>query len=363
MPKIKRYIDCAIPIDACNLRCHYCYITQKRKFKSSIQPFTHSIEEYKRAFSIERLGGICLINMCAGGETLLSNEILPIIKELAQMGHYISIVTNGTLTKRFLEISKWDDCIKSHIFVKFSLQYLEMIRYGWLERFANNVNMIKNANVSFTVEITPSDELIPYIDEVKKYCIDSFGALCHVSIARDERTTDWQVLSNLDFESFKNTWKVFDSCLFDFKSQLFYVKRKEFCYAGDWSIVVDFESGEIKHCNYSSAIGNLFDFSKAIDFRAIGKNCPSPHCYNGHSFLSLGAIPEINSVSYDMVRNRKAIDGTEWLQPEMKKIMQCRLEESNRQYGSFKKWKVSSNHRVYRSIRRKISKVKNKIVQ
>ena len=363
MPEIKRYIDCGVPIETCNLRCHYCYITQKKLFSKTVTKFKHSVEEYKKAFSFERLGGACLINLCAGGETLLSDEVLPIVKMLAELGHYIMIVTNGTISKRFEEISEWSEIIRSHIFIKFSLQYLEMVRLGWLDRFARNVNLMRNASVSFTVEIIPSDELIPYIDEVKEYCMNSFGALCHVSIARDERTPDWRVLSDLDFESYKKVWGCFDSALFDFKSELFYVKRKEFCYAGDWSVVINFDNGDIKHCNYSDVIGNIFDFSKPIKFTAIGKCCPSPHCYNGHSFLALGDIPEINSVTYDMVRNRKTIEGSEWLQPEMKEIMQCRLEESNKQYNSLKKWKVSSNHRVYRNIWRKLSKVKYKVVK
>ena len=63
MSKIKRFIDCYIPTETCNLRCHYCYITQKRKFNAKIAEFNHDAKYIRKALSVERLGGICLLNM------------------------------------------------------------------------------------------------------------------------------------------------------------------------------------------------------------------------------------------------------------------------------------------------------------
>ena len=55
----------------------------------------------RKALSKERLGGICLINFCGGGETLLPPEIVKYIRVLLEEGHYIMIVTNATVSKRF----------------------------------------------------------------------------------------------------------------------------------------------------------------------------------------------------------------------------------------------------------------------
>lgn len=363
LKRIKRFIDCYIPTETCNLRCHYCYIAQKHKFHNKLAHFSHSLDEIGKAFSVNRMGGICLINFCAGGETLLSDEVLPVVVQLINQGHYVMIVTNGTLKPRFEEISQLPENIKSHLFIKFSLHYLEMKRLNWLDRFAKNVLLMKNSKVSFTVEVTPSDELIPYIQELKEYCISRFGALCHLTIARDDRTGGIDVLSRLDFDSYKSVWQQFDSELFRFKSEIFYKKRPEFCYAGDWSIYVNLETGNINQCYCGKSIGNLFDFSQPISFEAIGKKCSLPHCYNGHAFLSIGDIPEINSTTYDLTRNRQCLDGTEWLQPEMKVIMHSRLQESNKEYSAYKKWRINSDHRVYKRISGRLSSLKHRILK
>ena len=120
MDKIKRYIDIYIPTETCNLRCHYCYIAQLKKFNSKIAKFSHSPEEMRKALSKKRLGGVCLINFCAGGETLFSAEVLPVVRELLLEGHYVMIVSNGTISKRFDEIAELPEDLRSHLFIKFS---------------------------------------------------------------------------------------------------------------------------------------------------------------------------------------------------------------------------------------------------
>lgn len=366
MDKIKRFIDCYIPTETCNLRCHYCYIAQNRKFNNKILKLKESYDNIKKAFSKERLGGTCLINLCAGGETLISDDVLPLVKILIENGHYVMIVTNGTITKRFQEISKWTDEIKSHLFIKFSFHYLELLRLNILENYFENINLMKRNKVSFTVEITPSDELIPYIDEVKKICMEKLGALCHVTIARDDRTNGIEHLSKYKFDDYKKIWGSFDSKMFDFKTSIFYQKRNEFCYAGDWSIYVNINTGVIKQCYCGKIIGNIYDLSKPIYFQAVGKQCTLAHCYNGHAFLTLGDIPSIDGVSYADTRNRVCIDGSEWLQPQMKCIMQSRLQESNKQYNTFKMFKINHQADSFREFMstfefyQKLHDIKNK---
>ena len=181
MDAIKRYIDIYIPTETCNLRCHYCYIAQKKKFSNKVALITHSPAEIRNALSRQRLGGRCLLNFCAGGETLLSECILPIVKALLLEGHYVMIVTNGTITKRIEEVSSWPKELLEHLVFKFSFHYLELKRLGWIEMFVANVKRVKGAGASFTIEVTPSDELIPYIEELKDTCLKYFGALCHVT--------------------------------------------------------------------------------------------------------------------------------------------------------------------------------------
>ena len=125
MDKMKHFIECTIPIEACNLRCPYCYVSQhdklgKNNYENLCITKEHDLSEFRRAFHSERWGGLCLINLCANGETLLYKDIVLVIKALLEEGHYVSIVTNGTLTTKFEEISKLPEALKKHLFIKFS---------------------------------------------------------------------------------------------------------------------------------------------------------------------------------------------------------------------------------------------------
>ena len=76
-------------------------------FTNKTRKIEYTPEYIRKALSIERLGGTCMINLCAGGETLLSKDIVPITKELLEEGHYVMIVTNGSITSRFNEIAEF----------------------------------------------------------------------------------------------------------------------------------------------------------------------------------------------------------------------------------------------------------------
>lgn len=330
MEKVVKFIDCYIETETCNLKCHYCYIALRNKFKNRIIELERSPKEIQSALSKERMGGICLINLCAGGETLLGETILPTVKALLEEGHYVMVVTNGTMTKRFDEIITWDKALLSHLFIKFSFHYLEMIRLNIMDTFIGNVKKIAQSGCSYTVEVTPNDELIPHIDEVKKVCVDNFGAACHVTIARDDRTGGIELLSEHSLPEFYDIWSTFDSKLLDFKYSIFKKKRTEFCHAGMWSYWVDLNTGEYKQCYTGDTLGNIYENcdEKLVEC-PVGTKCGLAHCYNGHAFLTLGDIPGVDTVTYAETRNRMEGTDNEWLRPEMKAAMSCKLYETN----------------------------------
>ena len=142
MDKMKRYLDCYIPTETCNFKCHYCYIAQHNQFSNKIVKFEHSPEFIAKALSKERLGGTCLINLCAGGETLIAEEVIEVTKEILKQGHYVMIVTNGSLTKRFEKIAEFPKDLLKHLFFKFSFHYQELVRLKMLDRYFENVKMM-----------------------------------------------------------------------------------------------------------------------------------------------------------------------------------------------------------------------------
>ena len=334
MDKIKRYIDCYVPITTCTLRCHYCYITQHGLFANKVPKFKYSVETVRKALSKERLGGICLINMCAAGETLISTELLGYVRALLEEGHYIMIVTNATISKRFDEIAAFPPELLKRLFFKFSYHYLELKERNILDRFFSNIKKVRDAGASFTLEVTPSDELVPFIEEMNRKAVEELGAVPHVTIARDERNPDiLPILTDMSRDEYRKIWGQFDSVMFDYKMTIYEVKREEFCYAGEWSAYLNLGTGNMRQCYRSLITQNIFDApEKPIRFHPIGRHCMEHHCYNGHSFIVLGDIPELPAPTYAELRNRICVDGSEWLKPEMKSFMSSKLKESNREY-------------------------------
>ena len=357
MDKPQKMILLHVPTSICNLRCHYCYLAQRDVcYEGKQADIKYSPEYIAEALSPKRLGGICYINSCAEGETLLTKNIDLYYKALAEKGHYIEIVTNMTVTPVIERILSWDKGLLKHIEFKCSFHFLELKKRGLLDVFVKNVKKAWEAGASANIEITPSDELIPYIEEVKEYSMKEFGALPHLTIARDDRTKEIGYLTKLTDNEYQKTWEKFDSDFWKFKRSVFGVKQTKFCYGGLWSIYVDIATGDARAC-YFMPIGNIFDdLSKPIRFTPIGR-CPIAHCYNAHAFLTMGLIPDATDVRYGDIRNRVREDGSEWLQPELKAFFNTKLSETN------KEW--SSVHRKFflrkKTVRTKLSAVKSKI--
>lgn len=341
--QLSRFIDCYIATETCNLRCHYCYITQRRLFNQKLASFPHSFAMIRRSLAKCRLGGVCLFNLCAGGETLLVQEIIGVIKVLLEEGHYVMVVTNGTLSRRFDEIAALPGKLLHRLFIKFSFHYLELVRLDMLAVFFANIRKMQQAGVSMTVEITPSDELIPHIADVQSVCRNELGALCHVTIARDDRTAEIGILSRFSLDENKQIWQVFQSELFDFKTTIFQQKRREFCYAGEWSLYLNLSTGQLTQCYCGKTLDNIYaDPDRPLKLEAIGRHCTLPHCYNGHAFLTLGTIPELVTPTYALMRDRLCADGRHWLGPEIRALFSQKLADHNRQYTRVQKLKLDA---------------------
>lgn len=338
MDKIKKLVLFKIPMSICNFRCHYCYLSQRPIHFEGVQPeMEYTPEQVAKAMSRNRIGGIAYMNFCADGETLLTRDIDKYIKALVEEGHYAEIVTNLSVTPMLDKILSWDPSLLKRVEFKCSFHYLELKKKGWLERFAENVNKIWKAGASANIEITPSDELIPYIDEVMEFSMRHFGALPHLSIARNDNTESIDYLTNLPMEAYDKAWQRFDSGFWKFKKTIFGKRQKDFCYAGDWSIYIDLTTGKATPCYCGASLGDVFAApDKPFPIKPIGR-CPIAHCYNGHIFLTLGNIPHKYPTGYGEIRDRVKSDGSHWLQPELLAFFNSKLEDSNVEYSDLRK--------------------------
>ncbi len=348
MEKIKKVILLAIPMSICNFRCHYCYLSQREESFQGVQPeMRYTPEQVAEALSPTRIGGLAYFNFCADGETLLVKDIDLYVKLLLEQGHYVEVVTNLTITSVLEKFLCWDKNLLSHLEFKCSFHYLELKKKNLLNVFAENVKKVWRAGASANIEITPSDELIPFIDELKEFSLKNFGALPHFTIARDDRTSGIERLTKLSMEDYNEVWSQFNSEFWEYKTTIYGVRQKEFCYAGDWMLFINLATGEAKQCYVGASLGNVFaDPMKPLPKKAIGK-CKQAHCYNGHMLLTLGMIPNTTDVRYGNIRNRVKYDNTEWLQPELKSFFNSTLIESNETYSSAEKRKVIINNQAY----------------
>ena len=333
MDRISKFVTCLIPVHACNFRCQYCYLSHHSDqdvYGGGIRPFGAPSKAIVAYFSKDRMDGPCYFNLCAPGETMMHPELIEFVSCLTLEGHYADIVTNGTLSSRFDElISNLDSNQKKHLFIKFSFHYLELKKRGRLNLFLDNVEKIKRSGISYSIEITPHDELVPYIDEIKAFSVEHFGAFPHVTVARNEGTKEIALLTNYSREKYRTIWSSFNSPLFDFKFSIFNEKRNEFCYAGMWSLAVDMETGIYRQCYGGEELGSFNDGSNRVIFRPIGK-CRLPHCFNGHAFLACGDIPELDTPTYAEERDRVTKDGEHWFGIEMRGFFSTKLMDSNK---------------------------------
>lgn len=333
MEKIKKILLFRIPMSICNFRCHYCYLAQRPEHYQGIQPqMKYTPEEVAYALRKERVGGPCFMNFCADGETLLTKDLDKYVKALVEQGHYAEVVTNLTVSNVLDKFLSWDKELLKHLEFKCSFHYLELKKKGWLDRFAENVNKIWAAGASANIELAPSDELIPYIDEVKEYSMKNFGALPQLTILRDDRTNGIDYLTKMNEEEYNKTWAPFGSTFWEFKKTIFGKKQTGFCYAGAWSAYIDLTTGQATGCYGNVDLGDVVKCSDSpFPEIPVGK-CPIAHCYNGHAMLSMGLIPHHNDTRYGYLRDRAKEDGSHWLQPELRSFFDTKLEDSNQEY-------------------------------
>ena len=309
-------------------------------------------QQIGEALNKKRLGGTCYFSICGAGETTMQKELEDIVYHILKQGHFVNITTNGTLEKRLQSIIEKNKEYIDHLHFSFSFHYLELQKLNLLDKFFDNINMVKKAGASILVQVNLCDEYLPYLDEMSKICIERTGAKPQLAATRKEENSELEkieLLTNMSIDEYKKIGEQFDSPLFEFTMQNFNVKRKEFCYAGDWSGILDLSTGIMRRCYSSYIYQDIFKNPREkINFIAMGKSCRSPFCMNSSHFMSLGIIPNICTPTYAELRNRKSAN---WYNNTMNSFLNGKLENNNLKYGFWKKCKSCVVGKVDNSIR------------
>lgn len=358
---MKRLVVVAVRSSICNFRCRYCYLNQKPIwFQNKQIEYNYSPEHVRKCLSKKRLGGECLFNFCSDGETLLAKNITEYVKAILLEGHYVEFVTNLSVTSVLNEMLDWDSNLLERLEFKCSFHYLQLKERNLLNVFADNVHNIWKKGASACIEITPDDELIPYIDEVKAFSLREFGALPHLTIARnDKRKHDF--LTSLSIDEYKKTWGVFDSDFWNFKMEIVNKKMTGYCFAGRRSIYVDLASGNTTQCYRSRYNFNIFENpDDDIDFCSIGK-CIDSYCYNGHAFLTCGIVPSFPAPGYGNIRNRiNSNTGQPWINKKMLSFMNSKTQDEYSKSETINDIKKDKKRMRLVNFRAMINKIKRK---
>jgi len=337
MEKLKRVINCIIPVSACNLKCSYCYISQMGADYGTVTELKYPPEYIAKALSSERLGGVCLINLCGSGETMIPPYIVKLTEQLLIQGHHCCLFTNGTITEKLDELIDLPAKLRRRLVVHFSYHHLSLKNKGLLDMFFSNLKRVRDAGISIGFTICTNDELVPHIPEVRKLALEHVRTLPHVLESRDTLKNDFRRLTKMSIEEHQEIWEQFDSDAFNFQKETFGKKIKEFCYGGDWFLNLFLDTGDITPCTAGgNKITNIYeDIELPLNLSAIGA-CPFPHCISLICFGPCGVIPSIETPYYDTMRNRTSTDSEEWLNPAIKQFYRGKLNETNAEYSKDK---------------------------
>ncbi|MCM1425827.1 MAG: radical SAM protein [Eubacterium sp.] len=320
---INKFIEINFPWGVCNMQCAYCYVGQH---DTKMKELNYSIEDIRKAFAKERLGGVCLVNLCSDGETMIHPDMPAIIEALLEEGHYVMVVTNGTMTNRLKECLALSSELLTRLFFKISFHYEEMKKSSMLDVFFDNVRMLKASPCSLTVEYIVCDETWDDAEQFKQICMEQLGTYPQMNMPRESRKHSLGICSVYSWENYVKKYEKLGvpSEFFDFRKQMFGKKYKKFCYAGQRSLWVSMGTGYSYQCYSLPPLQYFMDYRKPVRWLAIGEHCNVAHCYSNHAFMTLGVTPYPDDTkycpTYDEIRNRRTVDGISWLKPDFQRI-------------------------------------------
>lgn len=352
--KIVKYIHAIQPGTECNLCCSYCYV-QNSKEKGIAAKFKYPVEHIVKALSKERVGGTAFITYVGGGETLIPKESVPIIQGLLENGHVVNIVSNLAYSEGIDKIVSLPRELLDRTCFSVSLHYVELINKDLKQVFVDNINKLKKAQISFHMNMTIGEDYLPYLEEIKEFCLKEVGFLPIITFAVDSNN-GWRRYPCFTDEIIENANKIFEqSSVVTYEGEFLPEYRNEFCYIGDWGFVLNIENGDVQACFQSPINQNIFkDLSKPIKYEALG-TCCATYCAMGPAFQAFGFLPEFDNVFPTFAKLYKNIG---FYGGDFDEYLNNKLSETNKKYSPIHQWFIRKKRYSSKKYRRLIKAAK-----
>lgn len=271
-----------------------------------------------------------MINLVGDGETLLPEESIELITGLIKAGNYVSVVTNGTLTKRIHKLIERLEVIdkKSSILFSLSFHYVELKKRNLLETFFDNISYLEENNISYTVRMVLGADTLELSDEIKSISMEKLGAYPQVSIARKENPDgSIEIFADCTEEEYYKIGDSFNSMLFELGKREFNKHPSDFCYAGQWLFGLDFTTGRYTKCLSNDEMD--FNFFENIEdeliLEPVGFRCKRPYC-TCSNYQTWGVIPENRRFTSAQIYDRPEAG---WIKEPFCSILSQNLAETN----------------------------------
>lgn len=303
--KVSRAITVYVQGNACNLQCDYCYYNNSNPSEKTIKAkIEYPLDVMISAFSPERIGGVADVTIIGSTETLLTEEVIPFVHGLLGLGHVVTVVTNATITER---ISKLIDCpmeCKKNLILKCSFHYRELIKKQLMDVYFSNIKMAVAAGVSAYPFVVICPDYVGELENIGNLIQENLGTKAHCSPCLDIKNAyDLKFGAAFNPEPSENLHEVleknFDMRIFDECVKYKQVDvQNSFCYAGCWSVVVDFATGIQRKCHgYPAEIGSFYDNVENLYKwgEPVAMSCGIESCALQYNFFSEGLLPDYKS--------------------------------------------------------------------
>ncbi|MBN1796958.1 MAG: radical SAM protein [Spirochaetales bacterium] len=244
----------------CNFNCDYCFIPTEVLRNDPLEPirtqrFLEVLHETGKTFNI----------IFSGGEPFIIPNLVEACAELTKK-HYISIVTNLSLTKRIKDFVKAVDCKRVQYMVC-SFQAHELEKRNMVNTFMENYRLLKNAGFGIHAQIVAYPPVLKDLEKyLKLFHEKDLEVICAPFIGRYNNRSYPGAYSNAELKLIRCERQAIKTS---------YNWKNKSCIAGYNNGLVNSKHDVLCCINIKNKIGNIYE---KINFSQKMIKCPHEFC-------------------------------------------------------------------------------------